>query len=163
MIAYFIEVRAVDRGRGILRAGYHVVKWEGRAAANRKKPQPKAGVDRLTYTPDTAAMLTLRGRNPIVPNTERDALAEAKLAAFQHRVRFSRHARERMQERRAGAHDILDVMSSATKAVRQPPRDKRKLIGGKDIDGDGLDLVVDWTDGDARIVTVLAPTEGRRP
>jgi hypothetical protein len=66
-----------------------------------------------------------------------------------------------MQERRAGARDILDPMSSATKAVRQPPRDKWKLIGGKDLDGDGLDVVVDWTDGDARVVTVLAPTEWR--
>jgi hypothetical protein len=56
----------------------------------------------------------VRGRIPIVPTTERDALAEAQRAAIQRRVRISRHARERMQERHAGVGDILDAMSSAT-------------------------------------------------
>jgi hypothetical protein len=93
-----------------------------------------------------------------VPASDREALDEAKRAAIQRNVRFSRHARERMQERAAGVHDVYEAISTAIRAIGQPPRDKWKLMGGRDRDGDGLDVVVDWTDGEARIVTVEAPT-----
>ena len=59
-----------------------------------------------------------------------------------------------MQERGAGPEDVLEAMSTATRAQRQPPKDKWKLMGGKDLDRVAMDVVVDWTDGYARVVTV---------
>jgi hypothetical protein len=94
----------------------------------------------------------------VVPSSRQEALNEAKRAAIQRDVRFSRHARERMQERAAGVVDVYEAMWTATSAIQQPPRDKWKLTGGRDRDGDGLDVVVDWTHGEARVVTVMAPT-----
>ena len=49
---------------------------------------------------------------------------------------------------------MLEAMSTATRAQRQPPKDKWKLMGGKDLDRVAMDVVVDWTDGYARVVTV---------
>jgi hypothetical protein len=92
-----------------------------------------------------------------MPRNESEAIQLAGIAAIQRTVRFSPHARERMEERAAPLEDVLEAMSTCTAAKREPPRDKWLLSGGKDLSGDGLDVVVDWTDGEARVVTVLAP------
>ena len=70
-----------------------------------------------------------------------EALARIKNAARYGDIIPSRHARERMDERHAQAHDVKNAIVTATSADPQPD-DLYELSGGKDIDGHALNLVV---------------------
>jgi len=90
----------------------------------------------------------------------KQALDAAKTASAQRRVRVSRHGREQMECRCASWADVLEAVFTATSAIYDPgdpPREKWRFEGGRDVDGDGLVLVVEFTDGEARVVTVFGP------
>ena len=47
-----------------------------------------------------------------------------------------------MKERGAAPSDVLEAMLTSTQAVHDPPDEKWKALGGVDLDGDKLTVVV---------------------
>lgn len=69
------------------------------------------------------------------------------------RLRFTRHARERMKQRGAGEQDVRRALEHAHRchAGNEPDRWK---VTGPDVDGDDLDIVVMIEDG-LLLITVM--------
>jgi len=74
--------------------------------------------------------------------TPTEALERAREDAKMGRVDRGPHARQRMKERNVQVEDVRRAMMSATKAAHDRENDTWKLTGGKDVDGDGLTVVV---------------------
>lgn len=82
------------------------------------------------------------------------ALEEIKrLVALGHVV-FTRHARQRMDERGARATDVCNALSTATSATLQTDRDNWRVDGGVDHEGDGMTVIVD-IEADVIVVTLF--------
>lgn len=84
-----------------------------------------------------------------------DALSEIKRLARLGRVRFSRHARDRMAERGASEPDVRHALVTATSTLCQSDRASWRLEGGFDLDGDDL-VVVLAVEANVLIITVFA-------
>lgn len=82
------------------------------------------------------------------------ALAEIQRLARLGRVRFTRHAFERMDERGATLRDVVAALVSATAAVHQPDRGTWRVEGGRDRVGDDLTVVV-ALEADVVVITVF--------
>jgi hypothetical protein len=78
--------------------------------------------------------------------TPAEALRDIRGYASAGRVRFSRHAYERMSERGATQRDVIHACVHATKCTRTPKQDRWKVTGA-DLDGDALSVVVAIEDG----------------
>ncbi len=87
--------------------------------------------------------------------TPDEFLTFAKTCATQSRVRLSRHGHEQMQARRATAADVRAAILSATRARHQPVENAWKLLGGTDIDGDDLTVVVAVDRNDSTLIRVV--------
>ena len=55
---------------------------------------------------------------------------------------FTRHAQDRMDERGASTDDVCNALLTAKRAAYEPERDRWKINGGTDLDGDTLVVVV---------------------
>lgn len=91
-----------------------------------------------------------------------EAIEKARLALRRGRLRISFHARhERMELRSASRADIEEAIETCSGAIQHPERKNRwRLTGGVDFDGDGLDVVVAFDDdGITCVVTILSPKE----
>lgn len=83
------------------------------------------------------------------------ALEEIKrLALLPQRVKFTRHCRERMDERGAIAADVVAALLSATSAEYQTDKQNFRVDGGVDTDGEALTAIVDLQD-DVIVVTMF--------
>jgi hypothetical protein len=87
--------------------------------------------------------------------TDSEALQEAKRLAAQYTFRVTKHGRGRQGVRTAQVHDIRAAVMSAKTAQYQANEDTWKLRGGRDLDGDDLDVVVAFEDGEMRVVTLF--------
>jgi len=88
--------------------------------------------------------------------TEQEALAQAKRLAVQGQLRTTGHGRDRKEDRTAHASDIRAAVLSATLATYRDSEDTWRIRGGKDVDGDDLDVVLAFgDDGTARVVTLF--------
>lgn len=84
--------------------------------------------------------------------TSDDALRDIRGYAAAGRIAYTRHARERMVERGARAEDVRAALKGAAWcAVADGGKWK---VGGKDLDGDDLDVVVALGSG-VVVVTVF--------
>lgn len=83
--------------------------------------------------------------------TSDEALRHVRSYAAANRVRFSRHARERMGERGASAEHVMHALQSATTCSSSGERWK---VTGPDLDGDALTVVVVLED-EVIVVTVF--------
>jgi hypothetical protein len=81
------------------------------------------------------------------------ALAEIQRLAQLDRIRYVRHARDRMAERGATPADVRNTLLTATAAVWQPERSNWR-VRGVDCAGDDLTAVVDL-EADVIIVTIF--------
>ncbi len=89
-----------------------------------------------------------------------EAIKVAQDAAERQRLRYSFHATERMQERRATQADVQSAVISADVAVPSDDGANRwLLLGGQDVDGCELRVVVAIDDGTVwvTVVTVFPP------
>ena len=78
--------------------------------------------------------------------TNDEALAEIKrIAVIINRVQPNRHALLRMEERGAVLADVRNALLTATGAFWQVEHGSWKVIGGVDLDGDGLDVALEFT------------------
>jgi hypothetical protein len=86
-----------------------------------------------------------------------EVLERARVAAAQGRVTFSKHAaNDSMPKRHAHTADVLEALNTAIKAEYDPPGEKWKLLGGKDLDGDGLKVIAEFReDGTVHVVTIF--------
>lgn len=84
-----------------------------------------------------------------------EILADAKRAAGLGQVRLTRHAEQRMDERCITVGDVLSALKSARQARYQPDRGTWKLTGGKDIDGDDTDVVIEMPNPNVVVVSVF--------
>jgi hypothetical protein len=82
-----------------------------------------------------------------------EALRDVRGYAAAGRLRFTRHARERMRERGATASDVRHALSSATRCDEATEAGRWK-VRGQDLDGDELVMVV-VLEGDVVVVTVF--------
>jgi hypothetical protein len=88
--------------------------------------------------------------------TADEALSIARAAAEADRLRFSRHALERMQERTATHADVRQAVRTCDVAVPSEDGPNRwKLCGGGDLDDCELRVVVAIDDEGEVIVTVV--------
>jgi hypothetical protein len=88
--------------------------------------------------------------------TPAEALNIAQAAAHANRLRFTRHATERMQERSATHADVLQAVRTADVAVPSDDGPNRWLLcGGGDIDDCELRVVVAIDDDGVVTVTVV--------
>lgn len=72
-----------------------------------------------------------------------EALREASQAGRFNQFEISSHARQRMNERNVTRRDICCALQSASDAVMQSaPEERWRLNGGRDDDGDALDVVI---------------------
>ena len=88
--------------------------------------------------------MTLRPAPEEVLRTVRDAAALGQL-------RYTKHGRERMEERGAQARDVQAALMSAASVEWRPDNETWKVSGGNDLDGEPL-LVVGAV---VRVVTVF--------
>lgn len=92
---------------------------------------------------------------PATPDDEAsEVLERARVAAARGNVGYSRHALGRMRERGAHAEDVLLAMRGAT-ASSLKDNGTWRLSGGKDVDGDDLDVVLDVRCDPIRVVTIM--------
>lgn len=85
--------------------------------------------------------------------TATEALQRAALAGRLGQFEVTSHALQRMRQRNATRRDIRLALESSTVAIHEVDA-KWRLEGGRDDDGDALDLVVVF-DGRVLIVTVF--------
>lgn len=93
---------------------------------------------------------------PKVPCTPEamEALRLTKAAAIRGNLILTRHARERMRERGAQVKDVENAIDGATVAKLQESGAWR-LLGGADLEGDELDVIVDVGWDPIRVVTIM--------
>jgi hypothetical protein len=84
--------------------------------------------------------------------TPEEALRDIRGYAAAGRISYSRHARERMVERNVRAQDVRAALQSASRCTATDGGKWR--AGGKDLDGDDLDLIVALESG-VVVVTVF--------
>jgi hypothetical protein len=90
------------------------------------------------------------------PVTADEALEIAHAAAQANRLRFTRHATERMHERTATHADVREAVRTADVAAPSDDGPNRWLLcGGGDLDGCELRIVVAIDDDGAVTVTVV--------
>ena len=83
------------------------------------------------------------------------ALAEIhRLAALPNRIRYRRHAYQRMAERGASRDDVQNALLTATDATWQAQHQTFLVSGGLDLRGDDLVCAVDLED-DVIVVTIF--------
>jgi 2-methylaconitate cis-trans-isomerase PrpF len=80
------------------------------------------------------------------------ALAEIHRLAQLNRIRLTRHAAERMDQRRAKREDVRAALVSSTVAIAQERG--WRVEGGVDRDGDELTVVVD-IEADVIVITLF--------
>ena len=85
--------------------------------------------------------------------TPADALRDIRGYARAGRVRFSGHARDRMNERGATEQDVITACAYATKCSRGD-RPRRWRVEGPDLDGDALSVVA-VIEGGVVVITVF--------
>jgi DNA-binding transcriptional regulator YiaG len=90
------------------------------------------------------------------------ALAEMQRLAGLGRVRYSRHARQRMAKRDVKRPDVVHALRTATAAVWQADHQTWRVSGGVDGRGDELVCVVDL-EADVVIIRVLSEESMRCP
>lgn len=78
--------------------------------------------------------------------TGSEALKIIRAAARFGRLVYTRHAYERMAERNAAAEDVERAIQTATTCMKQPAG-TWKVSGGRDRDGDALDVVCAVAEG----------------
>jgi hypothetical protein len=69
-------------------------------------------------------------------------------------VMFTRHAYARMDERGASTDDVCNALLTAKEAAHDPERDRWKVSGGTDLDGDALKVMV-AIEADVIVVTLF--------
>lgn len=78
--------------------------------------------------------------------TSVEALAEIKrIALIINRVQPNHHALDRMEERGAVLADVQNALLTATGASWQAEHGSWKVVGGVDLDGDGLNVALEFT------------------
>lgn len=82
------------------------------------------------------------------------ALAEIQRLAQLDRIRYVRHAKERMTERSVSHEDVRRALETGTAARGQADRDNWRVSGGVDLAGDELTVVV-AIEADLIVVTVF--------
>lgn len=82
------------------------------------------------------------------------ALHEIRRLATQGRVIYTRHAEQRMDERRVKRSDVIHALTSATDARWQADRQTFAVTGGVDMTGDELTVIVVIQD-DVLVVTLF--------
>jgi len=87
--------------------------------------------------------------------TEAEALAVARVAASLRLLFFSRHAEERMGQRRVRARDVSRAILSTKHATWRAKEGNWKFSGGRDVDGEDLDVGVAFEGTTVRICTVF--------
>jgi hypothetical protein len=85
--------------------------------------------------------------------TPTEALQAAALAGRLNQFEISSHALQRMRQRNVTLRDIRLALGSATTAIHEAGT-RWRLEGGRDDDGDALDLVVVFN-GRVLVVTVF--------
>ena len=97
--------------------------------------------------------------NPRKPSREQEdaeaVLRAVKDAARLGQLRFTNHGRERMGERSAQARDVKCAAASAVSAEWSDEHASWKITGGKDFDGDSLDIAVTVEGAVVRVITVF--------
>ena len=88
---------------------------------------------------------------PVTPSQALDAVHEAGKTG---RFDVSTHAKEEAAECSATRYDIQEALRTATTAIHQAGRDRWRIEGGKDLDGDDLTVVVVF-EGDVVVITVF--------
>ena len=84
-----------------------------------------------------------------------EALEHARRFGVQHRVFPTRHGQQRMSARNVLPADVKACIATATSAVWDAQEETWRLKGGKDFDGEGLDVVVTVEVDCLRVVTVI--------
>lgn len=74
--------------------------------------------------------------------TADEALQEIRRLATQNRLRYTRHARERMAERGAQVADVRHALRGGRSCAASADGSDRWVVEGPDLDGDGLRVVV---------------------
>jgi len=91
----------------------------------------------------------------MVQVTAAEALRTARAAADANRLRFTRHATERMQERTATHADVREAVRTADTAVPSDDGPNRWLLcGGGDLDECELRVVVAIDEGEVTVTVV---------
>lgn len=83
-----------------------------------------------------------------------DALARIKELVKRGDVRFTGHARVRMDERGATERDVCSALLSGTNAAHNVAKDNYVVSGGCDIDGDDLTVAV-AIEADVVVITLF--------
>jgi hypothetical protein len=88
--------------------------------------------------------------------TPAEVLEQAKGAARLRQIRVDKvlHARDRSTERNVQSEDIRAAVLSSTSAEWSPAKRTWRLRGGKDLDGDALDVVLAVDENTFRVITV---------
>lgn len=86
--------------------------------------------------------------------TPRDALAAIIEAGKTGRFSMTIHARAEAVEANATRYDVQNALVTARRALHQPDKDRWRVEGGIDLDGDELVLVVVF-EGDLVVITVF--------
>ena len=82
-----------------------------------------------------------------------DALARIKDLVSKGFIRYTFHARRRMDERNATARDVRTAILSSTKAEHNVEKDNYRLTGGCDTDGHPM-TVVAAIEADCVVITI---------
>lgn len=77
-----------------------------------------------------------------------------RLAALPDRIRYRRHARQRMVERGTSKYDVKNALLTANDAAWQAQHQTWRITGGVDLNGDDLVCAVDLED-DVIVVTIF--------
>jgi hypothetical protein len=81
----------------------------------------------------------------------KEAAEAIRFAASAGRIRFERHARQRMRERGVYREDVRNALTYLETC--QPAKDERWKVAGPDLDGDTLSVLV-AIEGDLAVITV---------
>jgi len=86
---------------------------------------------------------------------EQRALNDIQGYAAAGRLRFTSHARKRMNQRNADADDVVEGIKTSTNCLWQPKEGTWRLDGGADLDGDDFDGICVVLDDDVLVVTLF--------
>lgn len=86
--------------------------------------------------------------------TPLEVLAKVRAEKAARRILISAHAQEQMMKRRVQASDVWAVIRTATDASQQDNGSWR-LLGGTDVDGQDLCVVISFDGGQTVLVTVF--------
>lgn len=85
-----------------------------------------------------------------------EALATAKGAAERNQLQYTKHAQfDRMPQRRVQARDVKSAILTSKKATWRNEDKSWKLTGGRDFDGESLDVAIAIEANVVRVVTVF--------